>query len=80
MLNVISIHRLGDPRHTALSDLYQIIPYLVPPKFEHIALAVRAKQHNQSAIAAIKIKKHKTIEVVRIFSDYVYAYKIIMPI
>jgi hypothetical protein len=59
MSNVMSMHHLGDPRQTALSNLYQIIPCLAAPKFEHSALAVRAKQHNHSAIAAIKLKKYK---------------------
>jgi hypothetical protein len=75
------MHCLGDPRQTALSDLYQIIPCLVAPKFEHSALAVRAKQHNQSAIAAIKLKKYKNDwSCSNIFWLCVHIYKIIMPI
>jgi hypothetical protein len=43
MLHVISMHRPGDPRQTAVSDFSKVIPCLVAPKFEHSTLAVRAK-------------------------------------
>jgi hypothetical protein len=59
MLHVVSVHRPVDPRQTAVSDLFKVIPCLVAPKFEHSILALRAKQHNQSAIAGIKLKKQK---------------------
>ncbi len=81
MSNVISMHRLGDPRQTALSDLHQIIPCMAAPKFEHSALAVRAKQHNHSAIAAIKLKKYKNDwSCSNIFWLCVRICKIILPI
>ncbi len=57
MLHVVSMHRPVDPRQTAVSELSKVIPCLVAPKFEHNTLAVRAKQHNQLAIAAMKLKK-----------------------
>jgi hypothetical protein len=59
MSHIISMHRPIDPRQTAFSDLSKIIPCLVAPKFEHSTLAVCAKQHNHSAIAAIKPDKYK---------------------
>ncbi len=52
MLHVISMHRPGDPRQAAVSDLSKGIPCLVAPTFEHSTLLVRDKQHNYSAIAA----------------------------
>ncbi len=52
MSHVISMHRPGDPRQTAVSDLSKGIPCLVAPTFEHSTLIVRAKQHNHSEIAA----------------------------
>jgi hypothetical protein len=52
MSHIISMHRPGDPRKTAVRDLSKVILCLVAPKFEHGTLIVHAKQHNQSAIAA----------------------------
>ncbi len=46
------MHRPGDPRQTAVSDLLKIILCLVVLRFEHSTLVVRAKQHNPSVIAA----------------------------
>jgi hypothetical protein len=57
MLHVVSMHRPVDPGQTAVTELSKVIPCLVAPKFEHSTLAVRAKQHNQSAIAPIKFEK-----------------------
>ncbi len=42
MLHVISMHRLGDPRKTAISDLSKVVLCLVAPKFDHNTLVVRA--------------------------------------
>jgi hypothetical protein len=49
------MHRLGDPRQTAVSDLSKVILCLVAPKFEQSTLVVRAKQHNHSAIATLHL-------------------------
>jgi hypothetical protein len=54
MSHVISMHRPGDPRQTAFRDLFNVILYLLTPRFEHSTLVVRAKQLNHSAIAAVK--------------------------
>ncbi len=53
------MYRPGDPRQIAVSDLSKAIPCLVALKFEHSTLGVRAKQHNHSAIATIKLEKYK---------------------
>jgi hypothetical protein len=52
MLQVISMHRPGDPKQTAFSDLSKAILCLVLRRFEHSTLVVRVRQHNHSAIAA----------------------------
>jgi hypothetical protein len=52
MSNAIGMHRPGDPRQTAVSDLSKVILCLVAPSFEHSTLVVSAKQHNHSFIAA----------------------------
>jgi hypothetical protein len=52
MSHVISMHRPGDLRQTAVSDLPKVILCLMELSFEHSTLIVRAKQHNHSAVAA----------------------------
>jgi hypothetical protein len=52
MSHVISMHRPGDPRETAVSGLSRVILCLVAPRLEQRTLLVRAQEHNQSAIAA----------------------------
>jgi hypothetical protein len=52
MSHVISMHRPGDPRQTAVSNLSKVIVFLVASRFQHSTLVVCAKQHNHSAIAA----------------------------
>ncbi len=52
MSHVISMHRLDDPRQTAVSDLSKVILRLVAPRFDHSTLIVCGKQHHHSAIAA----------------------------
>jgi hypothetical protein len=53
MLHVISMHRPGDPRQTAVSTLSKVIQCLVAARFEHSTLTVRAKQHNRLVIATL---------------------------
>jgi hypothetical protein len=48
------MHRPGDPRQKAISDLSKVIASLVASRFGHSTLVVRAKQLNHSAIAAVK--------------------------
>jgi len=61
MPHVISMHRPGDPRQTAVSDLSKVILCLVAPRFEHNALIVRAKLHNHSAIAVLHTRDSMTL-------------------
>jgi hypothetical protein len=56
MLHIISMHRLSDPRQTAINTLSKVIIYLVASRFEDNTLAVRAKQHNHSFIAVATYK------------------------
>ena len=50
MSHVISMYRPGDARQAAVSDLSKVILSLMPLRFEYSTLAVRAEQHNHSAI------------------------------
>jgi hypothetical protein len=50
------MHRLSDPRQTAINALSKVIIHLVAPRFEDNTLAVRAKQHNHSFIAVTAYK------------------------
>ncbi len=54
MSHVISMHRPDDPRQTPGSDLSKIILCLLALRFEESTFVVRAKQHNHSAIAALR--------------------------
>ncbi len=49
--HVISNHRPGDPRQTAVSDLPKVVLCLRASRSEHSTWLVRAKQHNHSATA-----------------------------
>jgi hypothetical protein len=49
------MHRLGDPRQTAVRDLPKVILCLVAARFEQSTLVVRAKQTNHSAIATLRL-------------------------
>jgi hypothetical protein len=44
MSHVISMHRPGNPRQIAASDLSKVILCLVAPRFKHTTLLVHAKQ------------------------------------
>jgi hypothetical protein len=48
MSHVISMHRPGDPRQTAVRDLSKVILCLVAPSFEHRSSLVLGKQHHYS--------------------------------
>jgi hypothetical protein len=52
MSHVISMHRPGDPRQTAVRDWSNVILCLVVPRFQHSSLVVHAKQYNHSVLAA----------------------------
>jgi hypothetical protein len=52
MSHVISMHRPGDPRQTAFSDLSKAALCLRVPGMEHCTLVVHARQRNHSAIEA----------------------------
>jgi hypothetical protein len=52
MSHVISMHRPGDARQTAVSDWPKIILCLVAPRFEYSSLVAYAKQYNPSALVA----------------------------
>ncbi len=56
MSHIISMHRPGDPRYTAVTDLFKVIACLVAPRFEDSTVVVTARQHNQLAIAAFEHK------------------------
>jgi hypothetical protein len=60
MSYVISMHRLGDLRQTAITDLSKAIPCLVAPSFERSTLVVPAKLHNHLAIAAVSFDKSRS--------------------
>jgi hypothetical protein len=53
--HVVTMHRIGDPWQTAVSDLSKVILCLVALKFEQSNLVVRAQQHNHSATAVLWI-------------------------
>ncbi len=53
MSHVISVHRPGDPRQAAVSDLSKVTLCLMTPRFAHSTLVVRAKQHSPSAVVTI---------------------------
>jgi hypothetical protein len=57
MSHVISMHLPDDPRQIVASDLPKVIPCLVAPSFGHSILVVRAKQHDPSAMTALKSVK-----------------------
>jgi hypothetical protein len=71
------MHRLSDPRQTAISDLSKVIICLVAPSFENNTLAVRAKQHNHSFIAATG---YKYTSIVFIDSSVVLGLFLIYPL
>jgi hypothetical protein len=50
------MHRPGDPKQTAISDLSKGILSLVAQRFENSTLLVRAGKHNHSAIAAPRLR------------------------
>jgi hypothetical protein len=54
MSHVISMHRVGDPRQTAVKDLSRFIPCLAAPRFEHSSLVVRSEKLTHSAIGTMK--------------------------
>jgi hypothetical protein len=54
MSHVISMHRPGDPRQTAVSDFSKVIlPCLMVPRFEDVTLVGLANQHNHSAVGVM---------------------------
>ncbi len=59
--HIIIMHRPADPRQTVVSDLSNVILWLVAPRFEHSTLLVRAKQYKHSAIAADLHVKEKNM-------------------